>query len=168
MKALRSVSSMFGLGLGLGLLTVGGCTHTPDPCEGYKLACISVTVESGPPQTAQLLVRVLDGYGSTTPNTPRRIPDKPLTYPLRFAVRFGEFDPFHRGKVTIELTAIDRTSETLGQVQREVAIDGFEKVAVSLSVGAPFDMTMDQATPPDFRPPADMATVDHAVVPDGP
>ena len=169
-RLLSASSAIARLGAVAGLGLLGGCTYTPDPCAGYKLACLSVTVESGPPQTAQLLVRVLDGYGSTTPNTPRRIPDKPLTYPLRFAIRFGEFDPFHRGKVTVELTAIDRASETLGQVQREVAIDGLEKVAMSLSIGAPFDMTADQSTPPDLRSPPspDLGAADLAVVPDGP
>lgn len=165
----RSLSALAILSLGLTAAS-GGCTHTPDPCEGYKLACISVTVQSGPPQTAQLLVRVLDGYGSTTPNTPRRVPDKPLTYPLRFAIRFDEFDQLHRGKVTVELTAIDRSSETLGQVQREVEIWGDDKVALSLDIGAPFAMDMAEAPRPDMSTTTDMAapTGDMAAVPDMP
>lgn len=157
----------------LAALALSGCTHTPDPCADYALACIAVTVEDGPPKAAQLLVRVLDGYGSSTPNTPRRVTDKPLVYPLRFAIRFEEFDFMHRGKVTVELTAIDRASETLGQVQREVAIDGFDKVALSLRIGAPFDMTADLSSPPVSPPdlvphaPADMATADQSMPPDG-
>lgn len=163
----RNLSAIALLSTGLAAFA-GGCTHTPDPCEGYKLACIGVTVQSGPPQTAQLLVRVLDGYGSTTPNTPRRVPDKPLTYPLRFAIRFDEFDQLHRGKVTVELTAIDRSSETLGQVQREVEIWGDDKVALSLDIGPPFDMA--EAPRPDMSMTADMTAPagDMATSPDMP
>lgn len=153
----RSLSALALLSIGL-TASSGGCTHTPDPCEGYKLACISVTVQSGPPQAYQLLVRVLDGYGSTTPNTPRRVPDRALVYPLRFAIRFDEFDQLHRGKVTVELTAIDKSSETLGQVQREVEIWGDDKVALSLDIGAPFEMDMAEAPRPDMSTSADMAT----------
>lgn len=165
----RKLSAFALVSLGLTAFA-GGCTHTPDPCEGYKLACISVTVQSGPPQTAQLLVRVLDGYGSTTPNTPRRVPDKPLKYPLRFAVRFEEFDQLHRGKVTVEVTAIDRSSETLGQVQREVEIWGDDKVALSLDIGAPFEMDMAEAPRPDMSTSADMTAPagDMATGPDMP
>jgi hypothetical protein len=169
MKTARP-SSRTRLGLGvaalLGLLSAGGCTRTPDPCEGYPLACIGVTVDSGPPQAHQLLVRVLEGYGSTTPITPRRVPDKPLTYPLRFAVRFEEFDQLHRGKVTVELTAIDRSSETLGQAQREVEIWAADKVAISMTIGPPFDMA--EAPRPDLSMPADMTALDLTSGPDMP
>jgi hypothetical protein len=48
--------------------------------------------------------------------------------------------------------------DTLGQVQRSVAINYTEKVAVSLSIGPPFDMAM----PEDLRPPVDLAMPDLA------
>ncbi len=137
-----------------------GCTETPDPCAGYSLACIGVTVEGGPPSTYQLLVRVLDGYGSVTPVTPRKLPQQPLTYPLRFAIRFDEFDRQHKGMITFEVTALDSVGDALGQVQRSVAINYTEKTAVSLSIGALFDM----ATPADLLPPPDLATPDMASV----
>ena len=135
-----------------------GCTDTPDPCAGYDRACIGVTVDSGPASTYQLLVRVLDGYGSITPQTPRKVPQQQLTYPLRFAIRFDEFDRQHRGMVSFEITALDEHGDTLGQVQRSVAIHYTEKVAVSLSIGPPFDMAM----PEDLRPPVDLAMPDLA------
>jgi len=144
----------------LGLLTAAGlpgCTDIPNPCAGYPHACIGITVDSGPASTHQLLVRVLDGYGSITPQTPRKVPQKPLTYPLRFAIRFDEFDRQHHGSVSFELTALNEHGDTLGQVQRSVAINYTEKVALSLSIGDPFDMTV----PEDLRPaPPDLAMPD--------
>lgn len=133
-----------------------GCTETPDPCAGYPRACIGVTVENGPRNTYQLLVRVLDGYGSVTPVTPRKLPQQPLAYPLRFAIRFDEFDRQHKGMITFEITALDSVGDALGQVQRAVAINYSEKAAVGLSIGPVFDMAM----PEDLRPPPDLAMPD--------
>lgn len=150
----------------LGLLTLlsllglgSGCTETPDPCAGYERACIGVTIEGGPPSTYQLLVRVLDGYGSITPQTPRKVPQQPLTYPLRFAIRFDEFDRQHRGMITFEITALNELGDTLGQAQKTVAIHYTEKAAVRLSIGEPFDMTV----PEDLRPTPDLAMPDLAM-----
>lgn len=144
----------------LSVLGVGsGCTETPDPCAGYERACIGVTVDGGPSSTYQLLVRVLDGYGSITPQTPRKVPQQPLTYPLRFAIRFDEFDRQHRGMITFEITALNELGDTLGQAQKTVAIHYTEKVAVSLSIGEPFDMTV----PEDLRPAPDLAMPDLAM-----
>jgi hypothetical protein len=150
----------------LGLLSLlflsfgAGCTDTPDPCAGYARACIGVTIDGGPPSTYQLLVRVLDGYGSITPQTPRKVPQQPLTFPLRFAIRFDEFDRQHRGMITFEITALNDLGDTLGQVQKTVAINYVEKVAVSLSIGEPFDMTV----PEDLRPAVDLAMPDMSSV----
>ncbi len=150
----------------LGLLTLlsllglgSGCTETPDPCAGYERACIGVTIDGGPPSTYQLLVRVLDGYGSITPQTPRKVPQQPLTYPLRFAIRFDEFDRQHRGMITFEITALNELGDTLGQAQKTVAIHYTEKAAVRLSIGEPFDMTV----PEDLRPTPDLAMPDLAM-----
>ncbi|MBP8195548.1 MAG: hypothetical protein KAY55_00150 [Deltaproteobacteria bacterium] len=142
-----------------GATALSACTDTPDPCSGHPRACIGVTVDGGPPSTYQLLVRVLDGYGSITPLTPRKVPQQPLTFPLRFAIRFDEFDRQHRGTVAFEITALDERGDTVGQVQRSVAIHYTEKVALSLSIGEPFDMTV----PEDLRPlPPDLAMPDLA------
>ncbi len=147
---------IFALSLFFLSMSLQGCTETPDPCAGYPRACIGVTVENGPSSTYQLLVRVLDGYGSVTPVTPRKLPKLPLQYPLRFAIRFDEFDRQHKGMITFEITALDSVGDTLGQVQRGVAINYTEKTAVSLSIGPVFDM----AAPEDLRPPVDLATPD--------
>ena len=143
------------------LLSLGsGCTETPDPCAGYPRACIGVTVDGGPPSTYQLLVRVLDGCGSITPQTPRKVPQQPLSFPLRFAIRFDEFDRQHRGMITFEITALNDLGDTLGQVQKTIAINYVEKVAVSLSIGEPFDMTV----PEDLRPAVDLAMPDLSTI----
>ena len=133
----------------------------PDPCADYSLACIGVTVESGPPDTYQLMVRVLDGYGSVTPLTPRKTPREPLVFPLRFAIRFEEFDRQHRGKVVFEIAALDLAGDVLGQVQKMVEIHYSEKRAVSVSIGPPFDL----AVPEDLRPLFDLSRPDLATPP---
>lgn len=123
-----------------------GCTKTPDPCEDAPFGCVAVTVTDGPVETYQLLVQVLDGYGSTTPTTPRRLPSSPLTYPLRFAIRFDEFDRRHKGQVTFEVTANSKSGDTLGQLQKTVAIEWNQHVAVSVALGPPLDLaSTDQA-----------------------
>ena len=47
----------------------------------------------------------------TTPLTPRQQPNQPLVYPLRFALRFGEFDPFHKGTITFTAEALNPTGQ---------------------------------------------------------
>src|SRR5262249_37443736 len=133
-------------------LLVGGCIDTPDPCAGYRLACLGVTVEEGPKDTYQLLV-VVEDYSSTTPLTPRDRPKMPLVYPLRFAVRFAEFDQRHRGEITLDVSALDGENEVRGSARQVVKIDNMEKQHISMSLGAPFDM----APEPDLRPPPDLA-----------
>ncbi|MCS6915172.1 MAG: hypothetical protein RMK29_06060 [Myxococcales bacterium] len=142
--------------VGLLPLAWAGCIVTPDPCAGYPLACIAVTVESGPRDTYQLLVTVL-GFSSTTPLTPRQRPTEPLVYPLRFAVRFSEFDHRHRGQVTLDVRALDADNEVRGQARATVAIDNMEKHHLRLTLGTPFDMALplDQASPPDLQEPPD-------------
>ncbi|HRI53020.1 MAG TPA: hypothetical protein PLW65_22855 [Pseudomonadota bacterium] len=140
-------------------LPVAGCTVTPDPCQGYPLACVAVTVDSGPRDTYQLLVAVLDGYGSTTPLTPRQQPNQPLVYPLRFALRFGEFDPFHKGTISFTVEALNHSDDAIGYLHQQLSINGYEHKKTSVSFGSLPDMA-DPATPPDLAPPAapDLAT----------
>ena len=128
----------------LGSLTLAvplsGCTVTPDPCQGYPQACVAVTIDNGPPDTYRLLVAVLDGYGSTTPLTPRQQPTAPLVYPLRFAIRFGEFDPFHKGTITFTVEALNRSDDAIGYLKQAVSIQSYEHTQATVSLGQLPDM----------------------------
>lgn len=126
-------------GLALGSL-FAGCTVTPDPCQSHPQACVAVTIDNGPPDTYRLLVAVLDGYGSTTPLTPRQQPASPLAYPLRFAIRFGEFDPFHKGSITFTVEALNRSDDVIGYLKQQVEIQGYEHTQARVSLGALPDM----------------------------
>ena len=84
-------------GLGLG----SGCERTPDPCVDFKLACLALTVEDGPPGIRRLSVFIDDGLVQYTQATPMKPPKTALVYPLRFGVRFGEFDNAYRGLVRV-------------------------------------------------------------------
>lgn len=134
--------------LALVAFLAAGCTETPDPCAGYELACLAVTIESGPKELYQLLVSV-QGYSGTTPLTPRRRPEAPLVYPLRFAVRFAAFDRMHKGQVTLNVSGLDGDNTIVGSARQVVSIDNMEKARLSLSLGAPFDM----ADPADLTQP---------------
>lgn len=144
-----------GLAALLGLaLPVAGCTVTPDPCQGYPLACVAVTVDSGPPDTYRLLVAVLDGYGSTTPLTPRQQPSQPLAYPLRFALRFGEFDQFHKGTIAFTVEALNHSDDAIAYLRQQVSINGYEHVQATVSLGGLPDMADPTVPPPDLAQPA--------------
>lgn len=149
---------------------LSGCTVTPDPCQGYPQACVAVTIDSGPPDTYRLLVAVLDGYGSTTPLTPRQQPTAPLVYPLRFAIRFGEFDPFHKGTITFTVEALNRSDDAIGYLKQEVSIQSYEHTQATVSLGQLPDM----AEAPDLAstPAPDLAgpvtPVDMASLPEMP
>jgi hypothetical protein len=133
------------------LLAGAGCAVTPDPCAGYPQACLAVTVEQGPADTYQLLVAVLDGYGSTTPVTPRRRPAAPLVYPLRFAIRFDEFDAAHTGSIRFTVESLNATGDSNGFMQQTVALVGDEHRQVSVSLGAP--LQPDLSSTPDLSSP---------------
>ena len=96
-------------------MMISACQKIPDPCAGYRLACIAVTVEDGPAATFQLSVNV-EGFGSTTPLTPRAKPDEPLTYPLRFAVKFRAFEDNlpPPDQVTVRVQALDLQNTIVG------------------------------------------------------
>lgn len=156
-------------GLLLGLGAQAGCAYSPDHCADNPYACLNVSVEDGPPEVYQLRVRVLEGFGSTTPLTPRRQPDKPLVYPLRFAIRFDVFDDAYKGEVAFEISALGRDGATLGDLQEKVSLGYTEHRRISVRLGAPFDMaTTDEAVPtiplPDLTtpPPPDMSGADMA------
>lgn len=141
------------------LLGTAACTHTPDPCEGAKYACLAVTVESGPPEVYQLAVRFLDGFGSGTPYTPRKRPTTPLTYPLRLGLRFEQFDMFYKGQVTFEIDAIrEDIAYPVAQLRQTVELGYDEKKAITVSLGPLFDMGgQDLSSPPDLSTPADLS-----------
>ena len=153
----------------LALLLTGACQPIPDPCAGYGLACLAVTANSGPPQTYQLEV-VVDGFGSVTPLTPETLPSAPLVYPLRFAIRFAQFQHGYNGMVTVLLSALAQEGAVLGQVRKTVAIDNMDKVPLEVDIGAPYDMLLpaDLSRPADLRGPDLLSTpVDQAGPMDG-
>ena len=149
------------------VLPAAACTVTPDPCVGWAQACLAVTVENGPPDTYQLLVAVLDGYGSTTPVTPRQQPHQPLVYPLRFAIRFEEFDRLHKGAITFTAEALDQANDVLGYVQKAVAIAGYDHQHVTVSLGGPADLGSTDLATSDFSR-ADGPATDLPTTPDMP
>lgn len=157
----RRLLSLCGLAL---CAPLAGCTVTPDPCQGHPQACLAVTIDNGPPDTYRLLVAVLDGYGSTTPLTPRQQPAAPLVYPLRFAIRFGEFDAFHKGTITFTVEALNRSDDAIGFLKQQVNIQGYEHTQTTVSLGQLPDMAeaLDLQAPPDLAgplSPADLATL---------
>lgn len=136
--------------LGAGF-AASGCTKTPDPCAGYRESCLAVTVESGPADVYQLLVAVTD-FGSTTPLTPRQMPEEPLVYPLRFAVRFRAFEDNvpPPEEVTIRVQALDQRNRVIGYVEKGVPFEARRTIPVSLRLGGPPDLSFpdeDLATP---------------------
>jgi hypothetical protein len=124
-----------------------GCTYTPDPCLGWEQACLAVTVDSGPSDTYQLLVVVLDGYGSTTPLTPRKLPAQPLLYPLRFAIRFAPFDDSHMGTIRFTIEAENHTGDPVGYLLQSVSINGQEHDQIEVALGPPGDMALNGVLP---------------------
>lgn len=141
------------------LLSLAACQDPPpDPCAGYPLACLAVTVESGPANTYQLLVSVAE-FGTTPPLTPKTVPDQPLIFPLRFALRFSEFDHNYDGHVIVEISALDSRNDVIAQAREMVAIDNKDKKPLSVRLGAPFDMRVI----PDLRPAPDLRGPDLSV-----
>lgn len=131
-------------------MIMGGCQKVPDPCSGYRRACIAVTVESGPASTYQLGVSVREYPSTNRPFIPESAPEAPLSYPLRFAIRFGEFDDSHGGKATVEIEARDDGRALIGFARETVSITGLQKVPLQVTLGAP---PPDLSPPPDLRPP---------------
>jgi hypothetical protein len=148
-------------------LAVPACAVTPDPCASWPQACLAVTVEHGPADVYQLLVAVLDGYGSTTPVTPRSQPNQPLLYPLRFAIRFGEFDPFHKGTVTFTVEALNHTNDVIGYLRQSVALQGEDHQRIAVSLGGPADLGSTDLAESDFSS-VDGASADLRTTPDMP
>jgi hypothetical protein len=118
-------------------------------------------VDSGPPDTYQLLVAVLDGYGSTTPLTPRRRPAEPLVFPLRFAIRFAEFDAAHMGSIRFTVESLDGNGDSTGYLLQTAAIKGDDHDQISVSLGAAPDMGQGTTEPADLAEP-DLARPDLA------
>jgi hypothetical protein len=152
------------LGCGLGALLAGsvGCEQVPDPCAGYKLACLAVTVNSGPADLYRLRVDVANGLDSYTELTPKKPPKGALVYPLRFAVRFGQFDQRYRGQLTFVARGLNQDFDTIAEVATTVALAEAEKKALTIDLGPPLpDLataptedagTPDQGTATDLRP----------------
>lgn len=141
---------------GLALFLGTGCERTPDPCINFKWACLALTIEDGPPGIRRLSVFIDDGMVRYTEPTPMKPPKTALVYPLRFAVRFDEFDNAYRGFVDLSVSALNEDFDVVGFVSDKVTIAAREHKALKLSFGSPPDM----ADPPmDLSsPPPDMAT----------
>lgn len=148
------------LALGLASLTIGaaGCERVPDQCEGYALACLTVTVETGPPNVHQLRVRIDDAMEMHTLFTPRKQSSAPLKYPLRFGIRFQQFDALYRGNLDLVLSALNSEYDVVGEVRTNVAIKNEEKHSLNVQLGEPRPDPVDLAEPPDLASPADLAS----------
>ena len=151
----------FSSALLLGLALASGCETVPDHCEGYALACIGVTVQSGPADVYRLRVFADDGLDTSTVITPKKEPKAPLAYPLRFALQFGQFDNLFKGQITFQTSALNSDFDIIGETTTTVSIKDREHQAVNIDIGPPSaepDMaTPDMATPsPDLRSPLDL------------
>lgn len=153
-----------GAGLSIG---AAGCEKIPDTCADFKLACVAVTIESGPAALRQLRVIVNDGKSDSTLRTPKRASKTELTYPLRFAVRFGQFDNFFRGYVTLDTTAYNEDFDVIGQTQARVDISGTDKKTLTIALQEPLPMD-DMDVLPDLGGPDLVGAADLATTGDGP
>lgn len=143
---------------GWALALGAGCERTPDPCVDFKLACLALTIDDGPPGIRRLSVFIDDGMVQYTQATPMKPPKSALSYPMRFAVRFGEFDNSFRGSVDVEVSALNEDYDVVGFARDRVAIGGRERKTLRLSLGSP-PVAPDMADPPaDLATPSDMAS----------
>jgi hypothetical protein len=157
-------------------IAVAGCEKIPDHCADYELACIGVTVDSGPADVRRLRVNVMKGLESSTVLTPKKPPKEGLVYPLRFAIRFGRFDNVFSGEITFETIALNDDFDVIGQTTTLVNINGTEKKTVSISLEAPTAMPDMSSDPPDLRStmpdlntdPPDLTSPDLTTTPDMP
>lgn len=157
-----AICGLAACGLGLG----SGCERTPDPCVDFKLACLALTVEDGPAGIRRLSVFIDDGMVQYTQATPMKPPKTALVYPLRFGVRFGEFDNAYRGFVRVEVSALNDEYDVVGFAQEQVPIGGRDHQSLRLRLSTPpaapdmADPPVDMGSPPDMADPAmDMTPV---------
>lgn len=139
-------------------LLAGGCEVVPDHCDGYVLACLGVTVQSGPANVYRVRVFVDDGLDTSTVLTPKKEPKTPLTYPLRFAIRFGEFDNLFKGQITLKTSALSDEFDILGENTTTVSINGREKTTVSIDIGPPAPSPDMAESLPDLTAHPDLST----------
>jgi hypothetical protein len=148
-----------------------GCAVAPDHCANYSLACLDVTVQSGPDGVYRLQVNVSDGVDISTTSTmltPKLPPAQPLVYPLRFGILFGQFSDFYRGQTTVQINALDADYEVIGAAIATVAITGEEKENLSVALSPPVttpDMAngSPDASTPDASTP-DASTIDASTI----
>lgn len=134
-----------------------GCERVPDPCVDFKLACLAITVPEGPANIRRIQTVIHDGLTQYMQPTPTKPPKEALVYPLRYAVRFGEFENSYRGFVELSLTALNDEYDVVGFVTENVPINGREKKTITLRFGAP------PPEPDMAEPSVDMAAPDQAV-----
>jgi hypothetical protein len=124
-----------------------GCAEVPDHCAGYGLACLGVSVDSGPDGVYRLQVSVNDGLDTSTTSTtltPKHPPAAPLVYPLRFGIFFAQFADYYQGMTSLTIRALDADFIELGEVSTTVAITGHEKKNLDVVLG-PVVVTPDMA-----------------------
>lgn len=127
-----------------------GCETIPDHCEGYKLACLNVTVDNGPTDVHRLRVNVTQGIDISTVLTPKKASSTPLVYPLRFAIRFAQFPDVFDGMISFDTIALNEDFDTIGQTTTQIAINYNEKSSVHISLGEPPVMPDMSSPPPDL------------------
>ena len=149
---------LFPVGLLALAASQSGCERIPDQCEGYPLACITVTVESGPPNVYQMRVRIDDAMQMHTLFTPKKQAKAPLTYPLRFGIRFQQFDALYRGNLDLVLSGVNTEYDVVGEVRTNVAIKNEEKHAITVQLGEPRPDPVDLAESPDLASPSDLSS----------
>lgn len=153
-----SAARRSGLALLGGLtLMASGCERIPDPCVDFKLACLAITVVEGPPNVRRIQTQVHDGLVQYMQPTPTKPPKENLVYPLRYAIRFGEFENSYRGYVELKLSALSDEYDIVGVVEENVAINGREKKAVTLRLHTP-PAEVDMADPPPDMAGGDLAS----------
>lgn len=137
-RALRPSRSWLGLAFVAGLaFGASGCERIPDPCVDFKLACLSVTIPEGPSNVRRIQTQIHDGLTQYMQPTPTKPPKENLVYPLRFAIRFGEFENSYRGFVELKLNALSDEYDVVGFAEEKVSINGREKKAVTLRLITP-------------------------------
>ncbi len=141
-----------------GLATLAtGCERIPDPCVDFKLACLAITIPEGPANIRRIQTVVHDGITQYMQPTPTKPPKEALVYPLRYAVRFGEFENSYRGYVELSLSALNDEYDVVGIAQEKVSINGREKKAVTLRLSTP-PVEQDMSEPPPDMASHDLAT----------
>ncbi len=133
------------------------CEHTPNPCAEFTTACISVTVNSGPADVYRISVHSVDNIDDAIDHTPKQPALKPLNYPLRFAIQYGEFQDLFQGHVDLMFSALSQDYDVLGQARAEVAIKAREKTSLQIDFGPVLEKALATSVGPALLAPKSVA-----------